>query len=81
MSIFSEEVLFISLLIVTEFLGLEFFRVVLSTIQMKSAVSCTAGAITADWIVVLSFVMIGSWTSDEVFVVSKTFPGGTGGGF
>ena len=37
-----EEILFISLLIVTEFLGLELIVVILSTIQIKSAVSCTA---------------------------------------
>lgn len=63
MLIFSEEIFFISLLIVTEFLGLEPFVVILSTIQIKSAISCGAEAIQ---LLVLPFV-VGSLTSDKAF--------------
>ena len=69
-----EEILFISLLIVTEFLGLELIVVILSTIQIKSAVSCTAEVLRLTELLVLSFV-IGFWTSGKAFAVSKTFPG------
>ena len=63
MLIFSEEIFFISLLIVTEFIGLEPFVVILSTIQIKSAISCAAEAIQ---LLVLPFV-VGSLTSDKAF--------------
>ena len=45
MFMFSEEFLFISFLIVTEFQGLDLFMVVFSTSQTKSAVSCAFEAI------------------------------------
>ena len=63
-----------SLLIVTEVLGLELLVVIFATIQIKFTVcSCAAEALHLAELLVLSFV-IGPQTSDEVFVVSKTFP-------
>ena len=63
MLIFSKEIFFISLLIVTEFLGLELFVVILSAIRIKSAMSCAAEAIQ---LLVLPFV-VGPLTSDKAF--------------
>ena len=72
--ILSEEILLFSLLMVTEFLGFELFTVILSTTLIKSAVSCAAEALQLTELLVLSFV-IGSWTSDKPFAVSKAFHG------
>ena len=58
----------------TEVLGLELLVVIFATIQIKFTVcSCAAEALHLAELLVLSFV-IGPQTSDEVFVVSKTFP-------
>ena len=79
MLIFSGEILFVSLLMVTEFIGLELFVVILSIIQSKSAVSWAAEELRLTDLLVFSFV-IGFWTSDKASLVSKIFHGlmGTG---
>ena len=63
MLIFSERIFFISFLIVTEFLGLESFVVILSTIRIKSAIFRAAEAIQ---LLVLPFG-VGYLTSDKAF--------------
>ena len=57
MLIFSEEILFIFLLIDTEFLGFELLVVMLLTIQIKSAVFCAAEALQLAELLVISFVI------------------------